>query len=322
MIRLFRWLFGYVKFSFNKGFYEDFLTECYKKAINIYDIVLFDGGVTAYCNVKVYKKLHTIAHAHGGTVKIIKKHGLPFLLRPLKNRLGFFVGIIICMAVISFLGSFIWNVEIVGNNSVSDAAINSYLENNNLKSGVMWSSVDTAKLEWGMMSEMEDLSWVHINRLGTTARIEVNEITKKPVPNDDKLKGVNVMRKELEAVAYREQKNMKIKSTKRYKKLCFFSAEIPLYFKRETGDITKQSSKFLTVKETALPIGIYFYEEVFLSSKPKSLSDDELTKLAKQKLTYLERREFDGFEIINRKDDIALSEDRCVIKTSYIVKRK
>jgi len=322
LIRLFRWIFGYVKFRFSGGFYEDFLTDCYSNAVAIRDIALADDGFTAYCNVKVYKKLHTTAHKHGGVVRIIKKSGLPFILLPLKNRIGFFVGMVMCALIISFLGSFIWNVEITGNNRIGEATILSYLENNNLRSGVMWSSVDREELEWNMMSEFEDLSWVHINRFGTTVRVEVNETTQKPDKDEEKLQGINVFRKELEAVAYREQKDMKIKSKKEYKKLQFFSVSIPLYLKKESGDMTEESSTFLSIKDTRLPIGIYTYDEIFLSSSPRTLTDEELTELAKQKLSHLEEQEFDGFEIINRKDDIKMEDDKCVIKTSYIIRRK
>ncbi len=322
MIRLFRWIFGYVKFSFSGGFYEDFLTDCYSNAVAIRDISLIDDGFTAYCNLKVYKKLHTIAHKHGGVVKIIKKSGLPFILLPLKNRIGFFVGMLMCALIVSFLSSFIWNVEITGNNRIGEATILSYLENNNLKSGVMWSSVDREKLEWNMMSEFEDLSWVHINRIGTTARVEVNETTEKPDKDEEKLQGINVFRKELETVAYREQKEMKIKSRKQYKKLQFFSVSVPLYFKKESGDITEESSNFLSIKNTELPIGIHTYDEIFLSSTPKTLTDDELKRLALQKLSNLEEQEFEGFDIINRKDDIQMDDDKCIVKTSYIIRRK
>lgn len=323
MIGLFRWMFGYVRFSFTGGFAENFLTDCFADGIEIRDVRLVDGGFVACCNLKTYKKLHRYAFRHGGKVRIIKKRGLPIILLPLKNRIGFFVGMLAFVVIISFLSCFVWNVEIVGNDRISETTISSYLENHNLKSGVMWSSIERDSLCWDMMSEFDDLSWVHINKIGTTARVEINETRLADKDGDeDKLKGINVMRKELQAVAYREQKNVAVKEIKTYKKLHFFSAEIPLYLKKETGEFSQQSDKYLTIKGTALPIGITEYEERFLTSSSKTLTDKELLELAKKKLKFLEEEEFDGFEIINKTQSHKTDEDKCVITSSYIIRRK
>lgn len=322
MIKLFRWILGYVKFTFSGGFYENFLTDCFSDGIDIHDVALNDDGFSAYCNIKVYKKLHKYAFKHGGVVKIRKKYGLPFITGPLKNRIGFFVGMVMFVFLLSFLGSFVWNVEVTGNNRISTATVLSYLENNNLKSGVMWSSVDRDNIAWDMMSDFDDISWVRINKIGTTARIEINETSVKPDKDEEKLQGINIYRKELETQAYREQKDMAVKTRKTYKSLRFFSISIPLYLKRQSGDITEESSKFLTIKDTELPIGINTYDEVFYSSVPRTLDDDELTKLARQKLSYLEQQEFDGFEVINKTEDVQIDDDKCIIKSSYIIRRK
>lgn len=323
MIRLFRWILGYVKFTFSSGFAEDFLTQCFADGIEIRDVSLCENGFIAYCNLKTYKRLHRYALRHGGKVRIIKKYGLPFILLPLKNRMGFFTGMLVFAVLISFFSSFIWNVEIVGNNRVSDTALYTYLENHNLKKAVMWSSVDRDKICWDMMSEFEDISWVHINKIGTTARVEINETKLADKDGDkNKLQGINVFRREIEVVAYREQKDITVKERKKYKRIRFFWADIPLYFDRKKGDITQESEKNLVIKDVTLPIGITEYEECFLSSKSKMLTDEELLELAKRKLIYQQEKEFDGFEIINQTENHVIDADKCVMTSSYIIKRK
>lgn len=323
MISLFRWMFGYVKFIFKGGFAEDFLTECFSDGIEIRNVSLYENGFIAYCNLKTYKKLHRYAFRHGATVKIVKKHGLPFLLLPLKNRIGFFVGMLAFSVLISFLSCFIWNVEIVGNDRISDTAINAYLENHNFKPGVMWSSVSRKNLCWDIMSEFDDISWVHINKIGTTARVEINETKIADKNGDsDKMMGINIFRKELEVVAYREQKDMSVKKRTTYKRLQFFFADVPLYFNKETGDISNYSEKCLNIKNTKLPIKITEFEECFLSSNPKMLTDEELINLAEKKLALREEKEFDGYEIINKTQTHQLDADKCIITSAYIIRRK
>lgn len=322
MIYFFRWIFGYVTFSFKKGFAEDFLSYCFNEGIELRNVEKKDDYITACCNLKNYKRLHTIARRSGGIVKIINKKGLPFLLLPLKNRIGFFVGALCFLAVISFLNTFIWSVEIVGNERVGDMAIMAYLESNNLKKGTMWSSVDKEKLAWDMMSEFDDFSWVHINETGTTALIEVNERRQSPVPDEDKLQGRDILRKEITVTVSREQKNVKLKDSKCYYSINFFTAEIPVYFKKQKGDTSAKSSSFLTIKDKTLPIGYTKYEENFFSSESSSMNDDELKALAKKRIGFKESEEFDAFEIVNKTEDYQLDETRCVATFSYIVRRK
>lgn len=323
MIGLFRWMFGYVKFTFTGGFAENFLTDCFADGIEIRDVILSDNGFAAGCNLKTYKKLHRYAFRHGGKVRIIKKSGLPFILLPLKNRIGFFVGMLAFVIIISFLSCFIWNVEIVGNNRVSETSLSAYLDNHNMKTGVMWSSVNRESLCWDIMSEFDDISWVHINKIGTTARVEINETRLADKDgDDDRLKGINVFRKELQVVAYREQKDITVKNRKTYKRLRFFTADIPLYFNKETGDISGVSESCLTIKDTKLPIGITTYDEEFLSSQSKTLTDEELLALAQKKMGFQEEKEFENFEIINKTESHQMDADKCILNTSYIVKRK
>lgn len=323
MVYFFRLFLGFVRFEFHGGFYENFLNECFENKIDIKEICLIDGGFSALCSIKTYKTLHRIAFRHGGKVKIIKKSGLPFVLSPLKNRIGFFTGIVAFVFIISFLSSFVWNVEIVGNERLSDMTVNTYLENNNLKTGVMWSSIDKSNICWGMMSEFDDIAWVHINRVGTTARVEINETRQTPDDTDeDALKGIDVFRKEIEVVTYREQNSISISRNESYKTLMFFGLEIPLYLKKETGDMSDKSETFIEFKDTGLPIGIIEENERWLKSNSVSLTDDELLLLSEKKLAIKEEQEFESFEIINRSVEHTIDGDKCIITGSYIISKR
>ena len=323
MIRFFRFIFGYVDFAFMGGFCEDFLTECFKRGIELRSACKTDYGFKASCRASEYKKLHRIAYAHGGRVKIIEKHGLPFIAMPLKNRTGLAVGAVAFVLVVSLLNSFVWRVEVVGNSTVSDTSVCSFLEQNDLKSGVMWSSVDRDRLCLALMSEFKDFSWVHINKQGAVARVEISERTPEPKPADEeKLAGNNVFTRQLQVAAYREQRDLTVKSIKAYKKFCFFGIKIPLYINYRKGDISNSSTRYLEIKGVALPIGIEILEESYVEYKTKTLDDGSVKELAEKKLKIAEEQELDGFEIINKSQKIRLDADKCSITVVYTVKRK
>lgn len=322
MIYLFRWLLGYVEFEFTDGFYEGFINACFERAIDIKGIALTENGFSAFCLIPCYKKLHRIALANGGKVHITAKKGLPFLLLPLKNRLGFALGAFLFALIISFLGCFIWNVELVGNDRISDAALMQYLANNGIRSGAMWSSAERERLAWQMMSEFDDIAWVHINKIGTTARVEINETRKSPIPDERRLKGIKALRTELEAVAIRKQSRITIKSVKKYYRVKFFALDLPLYFSKRQGDIEETDERSLKIRSTPLPVGITIYTEKHLLSDSYELTDSELEALAKKKLSFEEEKEFDGFVIINKSISTTLDEDKCIVKGAYVIREK
>lgn len=198
----------------------------------------------------------------------------------------------------------------------------SYIESGRLKTGAMWGGVNRSQLEWDMMSEFEDVAWVHINKIGTTARIEINETTEKPKDaNESRLKGEKVFRKELQAVAYRQQSKIKIKDKKEYKRLIFFFADIPLYLKIQAGDIEETETKMLTVKGKQLPVGAITHTETYLTSTPYDLTDIELKSLAEKKLSFLEEKELEGFEIINRSPKFNIDGNKCTATCAYVVRQ-
>lgn len=321
MIWLFRQILGYVEFSFERGFREDFINDCFKNGIEIHNIKLNQDGFTAICTVYTYKKLHRLALKNSGRVKVIKRHGIAFIFGKVKRRMGFLIGALLFVFIICFLGAFVWNVEIVGADSISEDTLITYLENNGLKSGVMWSVVDRKSLEWDLMSDFDDIAWAHINKIGTTARIEINETKNPPKSTDEnKLKGIKAIRIELTETVQRSQTKITIKNSKNYLTLHFFSLNIPLYIKADSGEIQSDLTKMLTVKETALPIGYTVKTIQSLDGIKYDLTDDELIALANKKLQSTAEKELDGYEIINSNTDYEIDEKHCTIKCAYIVR--
>ncbi|MBR2100169.1 MAG: sporulation protein YqfD [Eubacterium sp.] len=180
MVRFFRWILGYVCFRFSGGFIDGFINKCYENGINVQRLKTDNEGLQGECLAREYIKLHSIARLNGGRIRITKKHGFIFSLLRLKNRWGLLIGAVIFICFISFLSGFIWNVEITGNEKISESEIGAFLEENGVHCGAYWKSIDKNKVENLMLASFDEVAWVHINALGTTARVEINESAPKP----------------------------------------------------------------------------------------------------------------------------------------------
>lgn len=180
MVKLLRWLWGFVEFSFSNGFIDGFVNDCYEQRINVQSLKRDDTVLYGRCSAKNYKLLRNIAHKNAGVIQITKKHGIVFPLLKLKNRLGLFAGVLLFIVIINFLGGFVWNIQITGNSKISSEDISSLLGSNGFSVGSYWKSIDKDVLENLILASFDDCAWVHINQIGSLARVEIKEAVAKP----------------------------------------------------------------------------------------------------------------------------------------------
>lgn len=175
MTRLFRWLFGYVEFVFSGGFIDGFVNECYQQKINIHDIKRVENSVTALCLAREYKRLHSVARKHGGTVKITKRKGALFVFLKLRNRLGLLAGAVAFIMIFNTLSGYVWSIETTGNKAISEGEIIEFLADNDFGIGTKWKSVSLNQIENLAGASYDDFAFFHINRFGSKAVIEIDD---------------------------------------------------------------------------------------------------------------------------------------------------
>ena len=180
MVKILRWLIGYVSFTFINGFNEGFINDCYKSRYNIHNIKTENGVLYGECPAALYPHLRKLAKNNGGRLKTVKKHGLIFILSKIKNRWGIFLGAVIGIALISFITGFVWNIDVIGNNKISEETLRSFMQENGFFEGTRLKQPDKDRIENLLMAGFEDIAWAHINVDGTYARLEINESVRKP----------------------------------------------------------------------------------------------------------------------------------------------
>lgn len=180
MHRLFRWLIGYMEFTFSDGFCDGFINECYKLKINIHNVKINNNILTAESFAQALPEIESAAEKHGGKINVTSRRGLSCYVSPLWKRPGITAGVLAFIIIINFFGGYVWDLKIVGNDVLSDARLEQFLSENGLYVGARWNDIDRDRTEALMLASFDECAWVHINRFGTTAQIEINEAVKKP----------------------------------------------------------------------------------------------------------------------------------------------
>lgn len=169
---------GYVEISVHGTNPERVLNMALSRGLSIWDIRINDDR---HYQLKVslggYKALRLLVRSSACKVKIIRKKGLPFLIMRAKRRKVLVLGTFFFCIALYILSSFVWFVEVVGNEQVSAEIILAKAEEQGIKKGVPIARLEKNKITEELLSEIPELSWVGIQVQGTKIVIEVAEKT-------------------------------------------------------------------------------------------------------------------------------------------------
>lgn len=114
IVRFLRFVCGYVRFQVTGVFIERFLNLASRNGINLWDGTKTETQYTGHTLMKHYKKLRPFAKKTGVHMQIEERFGWPMWRRKYRKRVGLVVGILLFFGILSFLGNFVWTIEVVG----------------------------------------------------------------------------------------------------------------------------------------------------------------------------------------------------------------
>ena len=187
LLKVYNYIRGFLTITVEGYFVERFLNICTRRNIYLWNIRRRGTNkISMNVSINGFKKLGTVSYKSKSAVKIVRRRGFPFFIKRYKKRQAFFAGIIIFVLLMVLMTSFIWAVEITGNDAVSKSDIKAALERAGLKTGMLRFNVDTDIIENNVMIDRDDLIWVGINIKGTKAKVEIKERIPTPeiIPED------------------------------------------------------------------------------------------------------------------------------------------
>lgn len=174
---LFIWNFfrGYVLIEV-KGFsVERFINLITYHGIYVWDLKQQGPHMYMKVSVKGYKMLRQYARKTRCHIKIKGRYGYPFFVYKYKTRHLFIAGMAVFVLMLYSMSSFIWLIDIQGNERLEDYALLEYLETQGLKIGSLKSKLDKKAITENLKNNFNEISWVSINISGTKATIKLAE---------------------------------------------------------------------------------------------------------------------------------------------------
>lgn len=181
IIRLWNFFRGYAIIIVEGLKIERFINMAISNGIYIWDIKKQSyTSISAKIGLENFGKMREIVRKTDCTIEIKEKRGLPFIWKNLKRHKLFAASILILIATIYIMCSYIWMIEVVGTKNIDPKTILEIVSNEGLKEGMRKSKLDKHAIENRVLIKFSDLSWVGIQIRGTKATIEVVEKREEP----------------------------------------------------------------------------------------------------------------------------------------------
>lgn len=176
LFRLLSFLFGYVSVLVRGENLEKFLNMAASRGIYLWDIKKTgDNQLLVKIRLSAVKPLRHIGRITKSRFSFQGREGLPFILSRLRKRKSLIIGAVFFLAALYILSSFVWFIDIRGNQRLPSEMILQAAAETGLKTGVWKSRVDQERVAITIREKLPELSYVGVTISGTRATIEVAE---------------------------------------------------------------------------------------------------------------------------------------------------
>ena len=174
---LFRYILGYLKICVSGYSPERFLNLCKNKKIDVWELEAKQNAYEMYIRISGFRKLKPILKKTQTKISIEGRYGLPFFFHKYRKRKLFFIGVFLCAIIIYSFTFVIWDIELQGNQSITDNVLLEYLESQKISHGMIKGKVDCEQIAKDIRKNFDDIIWVSATVQGTRLMIHVKENT-------------------------------------------------------------------------------------------------------------------------------------------------
>ena len=128
-----------------------------------------------YLTLDGFRKLRPIIRKTHTRVALLERCGLPFFIRKHRKRKMFLAGALICIGLLFFYSSYIWDIHFEGNDKWTDQTLLEFLETKEVSTGMTKSRVDCSQIVKDIRERYDDIVWVSASMDGSRLRIQIKE---------------------------------------------------------------------------------------------------------------------------------------------------
>ena len=155
-------LWAGVRFTARNGSPEALLTDAAGQGLHLYGVFSLPGGFYGHCAAWQYRRLAALARHRRVRLRVEKRKGLYFLLRPLLRRKGLWAGLVAWGLVLVWLQGLVWAVDYGSLTTGQQARAGAVLRSCGLQPGTAVTEELLRTGEYALL-ESGEFSWASLN---------------------------------------------------------------------------------------------------------------------------------------------------------------
>ncbi|MCL2285846.1 MAG: sporulation protein YqfD [Firmicutes bacterium] len=175
MLNTFQYAKGYVRIKITGFGLERFMNMAAFRGVYLWDVQRTPDGVELNVTIKGFEMLKGCARKTMCRTRIIQKNGLPFLLHRYRKRKLLMGGVAFFVLGLFFLSSFVWRIEIEGNETLSHNTVMVFLEEQGLRVGAPKFRLSDKRLQQSLLTNFTEISWANVHTRGTRTVVQLAE---------------------------------------------------------------------------------------------------------------------------------------------------
>lgn len=177
---LIRYFKGNIRFKAYNGFGERLINLCAQNNIELWAFEKTEDGFIATVTSKSFKKVVSLAKKSNVEIGLVSKTGFWFQAGKYKKRWGLMLGVVAFFVFLFTMQNMVLKIEITGNETVKNSVIEAELSELGVRKLAFIPNLDLRQKKQQAMLRLPQLSWLTINRQGSTLFVHVTERKLKP----------------------------------------------------------------------------------------------------------------------------------------------
>ena len=155
---------------------ERFLNLCQKNGIQLMNITPVFKGFEMDMKKSDFFCVKPYLKKTGTKIKILQKVGLPFVLFRYRKHICFPLGILTALVFLFVMAQFLWEIEILGNDYITDYHLLNYLQKEEIGIGLPLRKISCEELEEQIRNDYPNIAWISIRLEGTRMIVDLQEV--------------------------------------------------------------------------------------------------------------------------------------------------
>ena len=172
----YRFVKGWLKIELYGKDVTRFLNLCSKHGIDFWNLACIDSEHVSCCiSLGSIYNLRPFLRKTKVRMRIILRKGMPFLMFRYRKRKIFFAILAAMLVFTTILSTRIWRIEIIGNTSIGEETLLSYLRKHDISYGTQKESIDNDAMELSLRQDFDPIIWASVYEEGTKLVVCVQE---------------------------------------------------------------------------------------------------------------------------------------------------